>query len=72
MAKNPWRRLVLLKQGRGIGVDDDVTHGRSGQRGVPARPQVGQERLQLRLRRKGYITLSDGIGQGERAPDPPF
>ena len=50
MAKNPRRRLLLLKQRCGIGIKDDVTHGRSGQRGVPARPQIGQERRQLRIR----------------------
>jgi hypothetical protein len=48
--ENPRRRLLLLKQRRGIGIYDDVTHGRSGQRGVPARPQIGQERRQFRIR----------------------
>src|SRR5258708_638475 len=50
MTQNPRGRLVLLKQRRGVGVYYDVPHGRSGQRSVPARPQVGKERLQFPIR----------------------
>jgi len=49
MEKNPWRHLMLLKQRRDIGIDDDIARPESGQRRVPADPQIGQKRFQLRI-----------------------
>lgn len=62
MTQNPRGRLVLLKQRRGFGVYYDVPHGRSGQRSVPARPQVGKERLQFRIRLPDIGGQLRGIG----------
>ena len=44
---DPIRCGGLLETGRDVGVDDDVSHWRSGQRGVAGGSEIDEEGLEL-------------------------
>ncbi len=44
---DPGRSTALLQEGRDIGVDDNVSHAESGDRGVAGSPEIGEESVEL-------------------------